>query len=94
MNSAAWTLLFATLAGLPLQGTEAANIAAIVEAISGDEVVAWGPLLVGAVTAAVVGALVIKVFMGFMQRATLAVFVWYRIALGLAVIAAVATGVL
>jgi len=66
----------------------------IVEAISGDEVVAWGPLLVGALTAAIVGALVIKVFMGFIARATLAVFVWYRIALGLAVIAAVATGAL
>lgn len=35
MNSAAWTLLFATLAGLPLQDAEAANIAAIVEAVSG-----------------------------------------------------------
>lgn len=66
----------------------------LTDAIRGDEVVAWGPLLVGAITAAFVGALVIKVFMGFIARATLAVFVWYRIALGLAVIAAVATGVL
>ena len=71
-----------------------AGILKIGEALAGDEVVAWGPLVVGAATAAIVGALVIRVFMGFMQRATLAVFVWYRIALGLAVIAAVATGVL
>ncbi|MQC17994.1 MAG: hypothetical protein DWG80_02830, partial [Chloroflexi bacterium] len=53
-----------------------------------------GPLMVGALTAAVVGALVIRGFLAVMQRTTLAVFVWYRIALGLAVIAAVATGAL
>ena len=64
------------------------------EAMSGDEVVQWGPLIVGAVTSGIVGALVIRVFLSFIARATLTVFVWYRIALGLAVIAAVATGVL
>ncbi len=71
-----------------------AGILKLGEAFAGDEVVQWGPLLVGAATAAIVGTLVIRGFMGFMQRATLAVFVWYRIALGLAVIAAVATGAL
>jgi len=71
-----------------------AGILKLGAAFAGDEVVQWGPLVVGAATAAVVGTLVIRGFMGFMQRATLAVFVWYRIALGLAVIAAVATGAL
>ncbi len=71
-----------------------AGILKLGEALTGDEVVAWGPLVVGALTAAVVGALVIRGFMAVMQRTTLAVFVWYRIALGLAVIAAVATGAL
>jgi undecaprenyl-diphosphatase len=71
-----------------------AGILKFTEAIAGDDVIAWGPLLVGAATAALVGALVIKGFMAFMQRATLAVFVWYRIALGLAVIAAVAMDVI
>ena len=71
-----------------------AGILKLSEAITGDEAVAWGPLMVGALTAAVVGALVIRGFMAVMQRTTLAVFVWYRIALGLAVIAAVATGAL
>lgn len=83
---------FSFLLSAPIIG--GAGVLQITEAITGDEVVAWGPLLVGALTAAFVGALVIKVFMGFIARATLAVFVWYRIALGLAVIAAVATGVL
>ncbi|MGE3961838.1 MAG: undecaprenyl-diphosphate phosphatase [Dehalococcoidia bacterium] len=66
----------------------------LTEALTGEEAIQWGPLLVGAVTSAAVGALVIRVFLSFVQRATLAVFVWYRIALGLAVIAAVATGIL
>ena len=71
-----------------------AGILKLGEAVSGEEAVAWGPLVVGALTAAVVGALVIRGFMALMQRTTLAVFVWYRIALGLAVLAAVATGAL
>ncbi len=71
-----------------------AGVLKLTEAMTGDEVVQWGPLIAGAVTAGVVGAMVIRVFLSFVQRATLAVFVWYRIALGLAVIAAVATGVL
>ena len=71
-----------------------AAILKFAEAMSGDEVVRWGPLIVGAVTSGIVGALVIRVFLSFIARATLTVFVWYRIALGLAVIAAVATGVL
>lgn len=64
------------------------------EAVTGDEVIQWGPLLVGAATAAVVGALVIAGFMRFIARRTMAVFVWYRMALGVAVILAVATGLL
>ena len=64
------------------------------QAVTGDEVVAWGPLAVGALTSGICGVLVIRGLLGYMQRRTLAVFVWYRIALGLAVLAAVATGLL
>lgn len=64
------------------------------KAVTGDEVVAWGPLAVGALTSGVCGVLVIRGLLGYMQRRTLAVFVWYRIALGLAVLAAVAGGLL
>lgn len=69
-----------------------AGVIAIAEAVMGGEEVAWGPLLVGAVTSAVVGALVIGVFMRFIERRTLAVFVWYRIALGVVVLVAAAAG--
>jgi undecaprenyl-diphosphatase len=64
------------------------------QAVTGEEVVAWGPLAVGAVTSGLFGVLVIRGLMGYMQRRTLAVFVWYRIALGLAVLAAVALDLL
>ena len=64
------------------------------EAVTGEEAVAWGPLAVGALTSALFGLLVIRGLMGYMQRRTLAVFVWYRIALGLAVLAAVALDLL
>lgn len=61
---------------------------------SGEDAIAWGPMLVGALVSAVVGAIVIRGLMAFLQRATLAVFVWYRIALGLAVLGAVAAGLI
>ncbi len=64
------------------------------DAVTGDEVVLWGPLLVGALTAALVGALVIRGLLGYLQTRTLRIFVWYRIALGLVVLGAVAAGIL
>lgn len=64
----------------------------LLEAASNGDVVEWGPLIAGAVAAAVVGALVIRGLLAFLGRATLAVFVWYRIALGLVVIAAASAG--
>lgn len=71
-----------------------AGILQMAHALSGDEVIKWGPMLVGALTAAVVGTLVIRGFLGFLRLRTLAVFVWYRIALGIVVLAAVRAGVL
>jgi len=58
------------------------------------EPLAWGPLLVGAGVAAVAGALVIRGFLAFVSRRTLALFVWYRIALGLATLVAILLGAL
>lgn len=71
-----------------------AGILQIARAATGGEAAEWGPMLTGALVSAVVGALVIRALLSFLQRATLAVFVWYRIALGVAVLGAVAAGVL
>ena len=71
-----------------------AGVLTLGDAMRGDEALAWGPLLAGAVAAAIVGALVIKALLAYLQRRTLRVFVWYRIALGLVVLGAVAAGIL
>ncbi|MSP21536.1 MAG: undecaprenyl-diphosphate phosphatase [Dehalococcoidia bacterium] len=56
--------------------------------------VAWGPMLAGAATAAIVGWFVIAGLLSFLRTRSLRVFVWYRIALGLAVLAGAAMGAL
>ena len=58
------------------------------------EAVVWGPLAVGAVTAAATGMVVIRVLLRYVQTRSFAVFIWYRVALGCAVLAAVALGAL
>lgn len=64
----------------------------LTQAARGDEAVAWGPMATGAVVAAVLGMLVIRGLLSFLQNRTLRVFVWYRIALGLAVLVGVVAG--
>ena len=71
-----------------------AAVALLGEAILGGEEVAWGPLFLGALIAAVVGMAVIRWLLRFVRRHSLAVFVWYRLAAGAAVLAAIAAGVL
>lgn len=71
-----------------------AGVFKVADAISGGEQVMWGPLFVGALTSALVGALVIRGLLRYLVTRTLRVFVWYRIALGLAVLGAVAAGIL
>ena len=58
------------------------------------EAVAWGPMAVGAITAAGAGLVVIRVLLRYVQSRSLDVFIWYRVALACAVLAAVALGVL
>lgn len=64
----------------------AAAVLELGRALAGHEALAWGPMLVGAAAAAVVGWLVIAGLLAFLRTRTLRPFVWYRIALGLAVL--------
>ncbi|MGW7267898.1 undecaprenyl-diphosphate phosphatase [Streptomyces sp. NPDC054842] len=56
--------------------------------------VSWGPTIFATVIAFVVGYAVIAWFMKFISTKSFMPFVWYRIALGIVIIALVATGAL
>ena len=56
------------------------------------EAVAWGPLAVGAITAAAAGLVVIRVLLSYVQSRSLDVFIAYRVALASIVLIAVALG--
>lgn len=64
------------------------------DAVQRPDAVEWGPMAVGALVAAAAGMVVIRGLLRFLRRHGLAVFVWYRLALGAAVLAGVATGTL
>lgn len=70
----------------------AAAVLELGKALVGDEPLAWGPMLVGALTAGIVGWLVIAGLLAFLRTRTLRVFVWYRIALGFVVIVGAVLG--
>ncbi len=61
-------------------------------AISNQEPVSWGLLAVGATTSALTGMVVIRVLMQYIQTRSLDAFIWYRVALGCAVLTAVGLG--
>jgi undecaprenyl-diphosphatase len=56
--------------------------------------VSWGPTIFATVIAFVVGYVVIAWFMKFISSKSFMPFVWYRIALGIVILALVATGAL
>lgn len=58
----------------------------LLELLSSDVVVVWTPVLVGAVTAFVVGLLAIHFMISFVKKHTLWPFIWYRIILACFVI--------
>lgn len=64
------------------------------DALTSDEELNWGPMIAGAVVAAVAGALVIRWLLSYLERGTLMPFVWYRIGLGTLVLALSAAGVI
>ena len=72
----------------------AAAVLELGRSIVGKEEIAWGPMLAGAATAAAVGWLVIAGLLTFLRTRGLRVFVWYRIALGLAVLVGALAGAL
>ena len=81
---------FAFLLSMP--AVLAAASLKLTEATLGHEPVRWGPLAVGALVSGLAGLAVIHWLLRYLRTHSLLPFVWYRIAIGLAVIAGVTTG--
>ena len=71
-----------------------AAVLKIGDAVNSGEEVRWGPMLLGAVVAAVVGIIVIRGLLRFLEGHSLRVFVGYRIVLGVVIVLAVWAGAL
>jgi undecaprenyl-diphosphatase len=71
-----------------------AGILQFSDALASDEKLNWGPMIVGAIVAAIAGALVIRWLLRYLETGTLLPFVWYRIGLGTLVLILSATGVI
>ena len=61
---------------------------------SADMVIGWGPTILATVIAFGLGLLVIHWFLGYVKTKSFAIFVWYRVALGIVLYILLGTGVL
>lgn len=61
---------------------------------STDMVIGWGPTILATIIAFGLGLLVIHWFLGYVKTKSFAIFVWYRVALGLVLYVLLGTGVL
>ncbi|SMY02240.1 MULTISPECIES: undecaprenyl-diphosphate phosphatase [unclassified Brevibacterium] len=61
---------------------------------SADMVIGWGPTILATIIAFGLGLLVIHWFLGYVKTKSFAIFVWYRVALGIVLYVLLGTGVL
>ncbi|WP_193095338.1 undecaprenyl-diphosphate phosphatase [Brevibacterium sp. FME17] len=61
---------------------------------SADMVIGWGPTILATIIAFGLGLLVIHWFLGYVKTKSFAIFVWYRVALGIVLYFLLGTGVL
>lgn len=61
---------------------------------STDMVLGWGPTILATLIAFVLGLFVIHWFLGYVKTKSFAIFVWYRVALGIVLYILLGTGVL
>jgi undecaprenyl-diphosphatase len=78
---------------LAIPAVLASGLFELTDAMENDHV-SWGPTLFATIIAFATGYVVIAWFMKFISTRSFMPFVWYRIALGIVIIALVATGVL
>lgn len=61
---------------------------------SADRIIGWGPTILATIIAFGLGLLVIHWFLGYVKTKSFAIFVWYRLALGIVLYVLLGTGVL
>ena len=59
-----------------------------------DMVIGWGPTIMATIIAFILGLFVIHWFLGYVKTKSFAIFVWYRVALGIVLYILLGTGVL
>ncbi|WP_330456547.1 undecaprenyl-diphosphate phosphatase [Streptomyces sp. NBC_00820] len=79
---------------LAIPAVLASGVFEVKDSVDGDTPVAWGPTLFATVIAFASGYAVITWFMKWISNKSFMPFVWYRVALGIVIIALVGAGVL
>ncbi|GAA4285526.1 undecaprenyl-diphosphate phosphatase [Brevibacterium daeguense] len=79
---------------LAVPAVMASGFYGLFQSIGEPMVLGWGPTILATIIAFLVGYVVIVGFLKFIQTKSFAVFVWYRVALGLLVFVLLGTGVL
>ena len=79
---------------LAVPAVMASGLYGLVQSIGEPMVLGWGPTILATAVSFVVGYVVIVAFLRFIQTKSFAIFVWYRVALGLLVFVLLGTGVL
>ena len=79
---------------LAIPAVMASGFYSLAKAASEPLTLGWGPTVVATVVSFGVGYAVIVGFLKFIQTKSFAVFVWYRVALGIVIFILLSTGVL
>ncbi|MCK1802428.1 undecaprenyl-diphosphate phosphatase [Brevibacterium sp. R8603A2] len=79
---------------LAVPAVMASGFYGLVKSLGEPMVLGWGPTVLATAVSFVVGYVVIVGFLKFIQTKSFAIFVWYRVALGLLVFVLLGTGVL
>lgn len=79
---------------LAVPAVMASGVYGLFQSIGEPMVLGWGPTTLATAVSFVVGYVVIVAFLRFIQTRSFAIFVWYRVALGLVLFALLGTGMI
>ena len=79
---------------LAVPAVMASGVYGLFQSIGEPMVLGWGPTILATAVSFAVGYVVIVAFLRFIQTRSFAIFVWYRVALGLVLFALLGTGMI